>query len=191
MIDKLTRTQCQKCRFDKCLAVGMTPPTGMISKLLIQTCHIVTFDCMLYCTLCYAVMNENQLAQRRQLRQENHQRRNQQPIMPNTQEMYHQQLMPMMPPVVEPPINQLLDPIVHAYRNAFRRCGYSRVTYLSILLLYLIGVHFLLMFTSRAHNSLSMLVMLPHSLLFIWPTCSHRLSGKSSSLPKPFLDSAK
>lgn len=105
VIDKLTRTQCQKCRFDKCLAVGMTPPT---------------------------VMNEFQLAQRRQLRQENQQRRNQQPIMQNTQEMYHQQLMPMMPTVVEPPINQLLDPIVHAYRNAFRRCGYSRSTQQSI-----------------------------------------------------------
>ena len=81
-------------------------------------------------------MNEFQLAQRRQLRQENQQRRNQQPIMQNTQEMYHQQLMPMMPTVVEPPINQLLDPIVHAYRNAFRRCGYSRVMCSNNLFLY-------------------------------------------------------
>lgn len=28
IVDKLTRTQCQKCRFDKCMAVGMTPSVG-------------------------------------------------------------------------------------------------------------------------------------------------------------------
>ena len=41
VIDKLTRTQCQKCRFDKCLAVGMTPPTGMFLARYIYTCHVL------------------------------------------------------------------------------------------------------------------------------------------------------
>ena len=44
IVDKTTRTQCQKCRFDKCLAVGMTPHT---------------------------VLNERQRVVKRQIREEN------------------------------------------------------------------------------------------------------------------------
>lgn len=31
-VDRETRTQCQKCRFDKCLAVGMTPHTVLSER---------------------------------------------------------------------------------------------------------------------------------------------------------------
>jgi hypothetical protein len=127
-------------------------------------------------------MNEYQLAQRRQLRQENQQRRiQQQPIMQNTPEMSYQQTMPMMPTVVETPIKLLLDPIVHAYRNAFRRCGYSRVIGFSLdnrLLLIEYCLISALLFHYRAHNSLFTLVMQLHSLLFIWLTCSHQPSAR-------------
>ena len=96
-MDRLSRTQCQKCRYDKCLAVGMVPN-------LLQGCVPPPST-----TSTKYVVRESNIT----------------PISKTTvvKKRYPKQMM-----IQHNPVNDLLGPIIRAYRETFTRVGPSRVT---------------------------------------------------------------
>ena len=135
VIDKLTRTQCQKCRLDKCIAVGMVSNIGKVFFLSFKLALFLFLNILKFLFdlkkkiyrnhffLC--VLSEKQRAVMRQQRDD--------------KRLIRQLSEPKKEPddkVVQQPVSQLLkalisgDPvelILQAYRSSFTRINFSQV----------------------------------------------------------------
>ena len=111
LIDKMTRTQCQKCRFDKCLAAGMAQNPGIqsFSKSVFLRINLLGIG---------KVAVEKQRIIKR-IREENKAARD------AMQANKHKERIPSLLA-----INDLLSPIVRSYREIFTRARFSQVIFL-------------------------------------------------------------
>ena len=120
IIDKLTRTQCQKCRFDKCLAVGMIPHSGIKHSQVNFDAISDTFSFTLS-----AVLSEKLKTAKRPQRDVNRsvrQKAGQQQQLFVAEKQQHVIYKPVPYP------NDPADQILQAYRAAFTRVDFSTST---------------------------------------------------------------
>lgn len=108
-MDRLSRTQCMKCRYQKCIAVGMVPNTLPESVPTLPS---------------FQVMQSSSNPTKYVVRESN--------ITPiskttNAKRRYIKHVYTKRV-IQHNPVNDLLGPIVCAYRETFTRVGPSRVT---------------------------------------------------------------